>query len=174
MTDINGCSNTGKILINAWAKPIADFEYTPLKPIENTDEVEFTNTSKGENIKEWNWYFMSDVYNPQGFYSNKEHVNYLFKEAGIFPVALSIRNNKGCGDTVIKKIIIEEDFNVFVPNTFTPNNDKLNDEFLPIVRGITDYKFYIMNRWDELLFETTNPSKGWDGTNKGINCKQDV
>lgn len=59
------------------------------------------------------------------------------------------------------------DKDVFIPNTFTPNSDGQND--LLYVRGlkVTDVYFAIYNRWGEMIFETTDKTKGWDGTYKG-------
>ena len=57
---------------------------------------------------------------------------------------------------------------IFFPNAFTPNNDGKNDVFRPIVYAALD-KFYmaIYNRLGARVFETTDPSKGWDGTLNG-------
>lgn len=59
------------------------------------------------------------------------------------------------------------DSDVFVPNTFTPNNDGQNDIF--IVRGlkIQEMYFAVYNRWGERVFETTDKTQGWDGVYKG-------
>jgi gliding motility-associated-like protein len=58
------------------------------------------------------------------------------------------------------------DKDAFVPNTFTPNNDGQNDVFF--VRGlkIDEVYFAVYNRWGELVFETTDKTKGWDGLYK--------
>jgi gliding motility-associated-like protein len=56
----------------------------------------------------------------------------------------------------------------FMPTGFTPNNDGRNDLLRPVLRGnIVQYKFRIYNRWGELILETTDPDKGWDGTHRG-------
>jgi gliding motility-associated-like protein len=59
------------------------------------------------------------------------------------------------------------DKDVFVPNTFTPNSDGENDIF--IVRGLKVQEIYfaVYNRWGEMVFETTDKTKGWDGIYKG-------
>ena len=59
------------------------------------------------------------------------------------------------------------DKDAFVPNTFTPNNDGQNDIFL--VRGlkVDEIYFAVYNRWGEMVFETTDKTKGWDGVYKG-------
>lgn len=58
------------------------------------------------------------------------------------------------------------DDDVFIPNTFTPNNDTKNDKLF--VRGlkVDEVYFAIYNRWGELIFETTDKSEGWDGNYK--------
>jgi gliding motility-associated-like protein len=56
-----------------------------------------------------------------------------------------------------------------VPNAFTPNNDGLNDQLLPFMIGIKELKYFkIFNRWGELVFESHDTKKGWDGKYKGI------
>lgn len=56
---------------------------------------------------------------------------------------------------------------IYVPNAFTPNGDGEND--LLFVRGtnIASLKFFVYDRWGELVFETDDQSRGWDGTHKG-------
>nr|MCU0361310.1 gliding motility-associated C-terminal domain-containing protein [Bacteroidia bacterium] len=56
---------------------------------------------------------------------------------------------------------------LFIPNTFTPNNDGNNDKLF--VRGLKVEEFYfaIYNRWGEKVFETTDRAVGWDGTYNG-------
>jgi gliding motility-associated-like protein len=74
----------------------------------------------------------------------------------------------GCtgSDTVLIKAYIGPTYHV--PNAFSPNGDGLNDVFRAIPVGITqtDY-FRVFNRYGELIFETNQWMKGWDGTFKG-------
>lgn len=56
---------------------------------------------------------------------------------------------------------------IFVPNTFTPNDDGENDELFVRGNNITEMKFSVFNRWGEKVFETTDQSLGWDGTYQG-------
>ncbi len=56
----------------------------------------------------------------------------------------------------------------FMPTGFTPNSDGNNDILRPILRGdVVQYKFRIYNRWGQLILETTDINKGWDGTYQG-------
>lgn len=52
---------------------------------------------------------------------------------------------------------------VYIPNAFSPDENGLNDNFLPSTGGLKTYKFTIYSRWGEKLFTTTNPEMGWDG-----------
>jgi gliding motility-associated-like protein len=57
---------------------------------------------------------------------------------------------------------------VFVPNAFTPNNDRLNDLFYPILVGIKELKqFSVFNRYGQLIFTTAKEGEGWNGTFNG-------
>ena len=52
-----------------------------------------------------------------------------------------------------------------VPNAFTPDNDGSNDRFLPL-SNCTQYQEYylrIYSRWGQLVYESSNPTQGWDG-----------
>jgi gliding motility-associated-like protein len=59
---------------------------------------------------------------------------------------------------------------VHIPNTFTPDNDGLNDYFFPVCYGCKVIKMQIFSRWGELLFESTAGDAKWDGSFKGQVC----
>ncbi len=54
-----------------------------------------------------------------------------------------------------------------VPNAFSPNGDGNNDEFRVVYRSIREFHCWIYNRWGKLVYEWTDPAKGWDGTING-------
>lgn len=64
----------------------------------------------------------------------------------------------------------------YVPNTFTPNGDNLNDIFLPIIGFIeqTNYSLMIFDNTGTPVFESLSPAEGWDGTKKGHRCQAGV
>ena len=67
---------------------------------------------------------------------------------------------------MVEELYCEEPW-LFIPNSFSPNNDGNNDVFYFRGRHILDFSMKIYNRWGELLFETTNPNTGWDGMYNG-------
>ncbi|MCA6364214.1 MAG: gliding motility-associated C-terminal domain-containing protein [Bacteroidetes bacterium] len=75
-------------------------------------------------------------------------------------------------DTVQVNGILGEGL-VFVPNSFTPNADGLNDRFTASSENFTQFHLMIFNRWGELIFETFDTA-GWDGTFKNEIAKGDV
>jgi len=87
----------------------------------------------------------------------------------------------GCTSTKEVTITVGcDESQVFIPNSFTPNGDGMNDRFLVRGKGINRItKFLIYNRWGELVYERYNiaandPSVGWDGQYKGIVLPPDV
>jgi gliding motility-associated-like protein len=79
-------------------------------------------------------------------------------------------SNGGCSlsDTVtirVLEIICDYPY-IYVPNAFTPNNDGENDVLYVRGQNITELIFRVFDRWGELVFETTDITKGWDGTFK--------
>jgi len=74
----------------------------------------------------------------------------------------------GCSATDDIVIKVFNGPEIYVPDAFTPNNDGLNDIFKPTYVGITQVKYFnVFNRYGQLVFTTTNPSAGWDGSFKG-------
>ncbi len=70
-----------------------------------------------------------------------------------------------------------------VPNAFSPNVSSIgsggssngkNDVFLPLTRGVVEFELLVFNRWGELLFESQDTERGWDGYYNGKLCPQDV
>lgn len=58
---------------------------------------------------------------------------------------------------------------IYIPNTFTPNSDNLNDLFKITAYGFKRLKlFQIFNRWGEVVFRTNDMNEGWDGYFKGV------
>ncbi len=62
----------------------------------------------------------------------------------------------------------------FFPNTFTPNKDGVNDIFKPEGEDVPYFNMKIFNRWGELIYETNDFNKGWDGSYQGTIAKSDV
>ena len=150
-------------------KPGADFGWNPENPNTSNNQVTFLPTTKNGKMFTYEWLFTNStnvggvdtasIKNPTKAYDNN----------GKFPVMLVVKNEYGCVDSVFKVIVIDEDVNVYIPNTFTPNDDGINDVFN--IKGLglqqTGYFMEIFDRWGTLVYSTKDINKGWDGTVKG-------
>lgn len=67
------------------------------------------------------------------------------------------------------------DFAIDFPNVFTPNGDQINDNYVPIAfSGITNQEFVILNRWGNIMYETTGQTISWDGKVDGKDASEGV
>jgi gliding motility-associated-like protein len=75
-----------------------------------------------------------------------------------------------CGHSSCEKVtvFVSQEYDVYAPGAFSPNNDGLNDEFTLISpTDLSEYRLQVFDRWGQMLFESTNLSEGWDGTSHG-------
>jgi len=165
VTSVDGCSNTITEIdaVCIYDQPIADFYTTPNEITTLNPTANFINTSV--DAVEYIWEFGD--YSGQNIEENPSHI---YEEPGYYEVVLMAYNVNGCVDTTTQLIFIKDELIFYVPNSFTPDGDKFNDEFLPIfTSGFDPYKFNLLiyNRWGEILFESNNSSVGWNGTYGG-------
>ena len=71
-------------------------------------------------------------------------------------------------------VTVKKDWEVYIPNAFTPNEDGDNEYFLPIGYGIVDIKLTIFDRWGNQIFKSTDAQKGWNGKFGGKICEQGI
>jgi gliding motility-associated-like protein len=91
-------------------------------------------------------------------------------------VILTDANGCTATDTVrlnIRTVVCDEP-DIFIPNAFSPNNDQRNDIFLVRSGFLTEMHLRIYDRWGELVFESRDLNKGWDGRFKGETVPPDV
>jgi gliding motility-associated-like protein len=82
--------------------------------------------------------------------------------------SLSITNYCGTASDEIEIGDLNCDCIVYFPNSFTPDGDEYNNTYR--ARHDCDfyrYEFRLFNRWGELIFESLDPSQGWDATYNG-------
>ncbi len=93
-------------------------------------------------------------------------------EYGSFTVIIT--NEYGCSLTDSVQVIEFCPSTIFLPNTFTPNGDGMNDIFLPVGNNIASLKLMIFDRWGTMIFQSTDPTIGWDGTYRGEFVTDDI
>jgi gliding motility-associated-like protein len=106
---------------------------------------------------------------PSIYLSKSDTTSPVFNGDKITQYRIRIIDRFGCifYDTV--KVLLSEKVDIYVPNAFTPNVDKLNDKLRPLLINIKELKqFKIYNRWGIQIYSTTDRKAGWDGTYKGV------
>lgn len=90
-------------------------------------------------------------------------------------MCLAVADRYGCADTLCQPFSIVVPA-IFYPNAFTPDNDGLNDKYYPRVLDVVreQHRFQVFNRWGELIYTSTEPNDGWDGTAGGQAVPQGV
>ena len=123
--------------------------------------VNFYNVSEG--AVSYNWDFgdgqSSTAPEPTNTYSTNIQTG--------FTATLIATSPAGCSDTTSMPIVYDEQLIYYVPNSFTPDADEHNQFFTPIfTSGFSPEKFEmtIFNRWGELIWQSFDPTKGWDGS----------
>ncbi|MES1223966.1 MAG: gliding motility-associated C-terminal domain-containing protein, partial [Bacteroidota bacterium] len=131
-----------------------------------TDNIIFADSSIG-NIISWNWDFgdgtkSTDQNPPPHIYpvSTNQEINYI--------VNLVVENNIGCYDTATAQVTKVRSCYIDVPSAFTPNGDGHNDYLYPLnAYKAINLEFRVFNRYGQLVYETKDWTKKWDGTING-------
>jgi gliding motility-associated-like protein len=77
-------------------------------------------------------------------------------------------NDNGCLDTASITVVVQPNLgDFFIPNAFTPNGDGRNDVFMVYGSSIRDIDIRIFNQWGQLVFESQDAQRGWDGSYGG-------
>lgn len=102
---------------------------------------------------------------PFWYFDRWESLNHALPEAG----QVSVLNIDFTSPDTLVAHFVQEPFNVYIPNSFTPNNDGKNDVFLPVGSAwMPDtYELIVFNRWGEVVFQSNDPAQPWDGSHQG-------
>lgn len=87
---------------------------------------------------------------------------------GLYDVCLAVQDIYGCTDTLCKVIDIRDPLLVYVPNTFTPDGDGINDTWLPSVMGNDpgQHELLVFDRWGGIVFQSNDQHQAWDGKHR--------
>jgi len=169
-----GCSDTllklDYIIINQ--SPVANFLVKPSKTLDILDaNFEFENISENGDSFFWD---LGD-----GTTSNQFELKYKYKLIGDYCVNLVATSQFSTGipfciDSTETCIKVNPISVLYIPNSFSPNFDGVNDRFLATGSMITDFEISIFNRWGEQIYHSFDVDNGWDGTYGDKICPQDV
>jgi gliding motility-associated-like protein len=171
LTDFSDANSNGAIIgsarVTILESPIANFLQPDSMTILYTSTRMINKSLEGDtNISSWNWNFgdntpLSNDTNP--FHTYPESID-------LYQVSLIINDNNGCSDTTFKQVQITDDYWMYIPNSFTPDLDGINDRFCISYNGVREgtFTFNVYSRFSELVYSTNNIHEldcenGWDG-----------
>lgn len=168
LTDSNNCVSNDTIVVNVSQGPLSRFTTNQTLIPLNFGIVKLTNFAANFN----------KLYYKFGDGNSTDSLNpwYRYKKEGFFNIRQIVFDSFGCKDSSEITITIYDDFRIYVPGAFTPNEDGTNDVFKPVFNGVIadDYEFLIFNRWGEMIFKSNDLNLGWDGSYKGDAVNTDV
>ncbi len=160
----NGCRSSivSEEYITLYSNPIADFNVdaysvSMLRPV-----VELYNTSIGGI--EWNWDFGDSTYSSE---MDPQSHDYHMIGSGEYEIALLTLTEYGCTDKVIKPFIVNPHQALYIPKSFTPNSDGVNDFFQIKGEDLAFVNLWIYDRWGNEVFYGENEDAIWDGHENG-------
>lgn len=146
--------------VEVYSYPVADFSFSPEQTTILDPVIHFSDQSIDGAT--WSWSFGdAPTFDPV---QNPVHI---YGDTGSFVVTLITQNVHGCADTLYKIIRIDEDYALYIPNSFTPNDDGINEIFRASGIGIHSYDLIIFDRWGKEVFRSNNQKDGWDGRYDG-------
>lgn len=172
LTASNGvCSDTRSETITLNNRVVAAFTALPTA-ICPEDSVVLTNTSEGP-VTSWQWNFgnmqTSTVRDP---------LPVRYPLTGVetnYTISVTVADANGCQDTKTQTVKVYSTCLIAVPTAFTPNNDGRNDYFYPLnAFKAVNLDFRVYNRWGEMVFQTNDWTRKWDGRVKGVPQASDV
>jgi gliding motility-associated-like protein len=140
-------------------KPLANFYIMSQDPMQGLP-VQFANASL--NAWSYTWAFGDG---DGSFLVNPIHT---YTQPGAYEITLIATNQEGCIDSISKWIDIAPERYIYLPNSFTPDGDGLNEYFYGRFIGLMSARFYIFNRWGEEVFFSDQLNFVWDASYEGV------
>ncbi len=161
--DADGCEFTNTFQIANHNPTQAIFTADPYLAKAPVD-VTFTNASL--NASSYLWDFGN------GKFSENVNDEMRYLEPGDYNVVLTAFDDvNGCSDTMLFIIYVRPPNSIYVPNTFTPDNDGINDVFM--IKGeniaLENFSFTVFNRWGDAVWTSVDPTEVWTGSFQGGN-----
>jgi gliding motility-associated-like protein len=171
-----GCPASGQFkYVDVHKNPIANFTANPMRVDIIDSRVDFTDVSLG--AISWDYDF-GEPNSGSNNTSNVQNPYHVYIDTGVFIIRLSVENTFGCTDTAYNSISVYASGQLYYPNAFTPNNDGLNDVYFVKGRYFdwATFEMYVYNRWGEIVFQSNDVNKAWNGkyNNTGQDCPVDV
>lgn len=165
ITSLIGCEYTNfqPGYLQVYPRPSVGFTATPQPTRVPDTRIEFESVNSN-NVVDWYWLFDS-IQNLGGSMLSDPEFVFPIDVGGDYPVTLVVTDENGCTSQITRVIEIQDLFALYIPTSFTPNNDGINDAFFVQGTDIDPDRFtmQIFNRWGNKVFETFDLQEPWYG-----------
>jgi len=160
-----GCKDTIQLpMVKVYPWPTANFCVAPT--VAPTTNPVFTFCDLwSTDVVQWSWNFGdndSDFINtdPIHSYSASATENDFYT----YNICIRVQNQYGCWDTTCKIVELVPEYTFYIPNTFTPNGDFMNEWFYGKSRGVKEYNIWLFDRWGNQVWDChhTDKNTNWD------------
>lgn len=162
-----GCSSFDTVNIIVLPPPLSVLSASPALVYEDDPLTIITNASQGADSCFLNF---GDGTQLTDCYSSIEHT---YPGTGTYPLTQIAVNANGCSDTSSISVEVAPISVLWVPNAFSPERS-INNIFYAKGTSVSEFNMKIFNRWGELIFESNDLHKGWDGTFHNRIVEQDI
>jgi gliding motility-associated-like protein len=94
--------------------------------------------------------------------SGPEH-EVAYSQPGVYSISHYVESEWGCIDSMQLNVIVRNEIVLYIPSSFTPDGDGINDVFMVFGQDIKQFEMQVYNRWGEKIFHTYDAESGWDG-----------
>jgi PKD repeat protein len=176
ITTTFGCQDTIQLpMIKVFPWPKAEFSVSPTIAPATDPVFKFLEMWQPSNLPKWSWNFGDNTpfdsmtANPVHSYSASVNQNDFYTKQ----ICLSVKNEHGCWDNVCHEVKLIPEFTFYIPNTFTPNADSINDMFFGKCRGVKEYDIWLFDRWGNQIWDCHHDDKNTNWDNDATSPRQD-
>lgn len=156
--DQTGCPDTAQVFVDLFPQPFVQTSPDVYALVGDDIQLYANSTTSGP----FTWSpaeFLSCVTCPSPIATPNQNYSY----------AVSYTDENGCSAS--DSVSIYYNPIVYIPNTFTPNDDELNQGFHIVIGNVKSFELLVFNRWGELIFTMDDANDYWDGSFKGLECQ---
>jgi gliding motility-associated-like protein len=151
-----GCRDSARATVRVYPSPTAEFSTNQNEEVyySGWSRLQLINSSTGALAYQWSF---GDEFEPVHEYA----------AAGVYTITLVTTNQFLCRDTATYILEVKMPEDIYIPNSFTPNGDGINDYFTAVYNNIVELEVDIFNRWGEIIYSSRSLEFMWDGNCKG-------
>ncbi len=153
------CASSTTMLISVFPNPYKNTRYTSINALQGKDMQLQARPVDTPAVYLWT---------PGAGLNNINIGNPIFNFGREVEYTINITSKEGCRFTDTLLVRIFKQIEIYVPGGFSPNGDGKNDVLIPEPVGIKEFRYFkVFDRWGQMVYQTNERGKGWNGFYKG-------